>query len=229
MAIDHRRRLVRPRAVPGALPPTWPVVPPLVTPRLRLRPVRPADGDDVVALHGDPEVMRHLGTGRPVPPSQVRGRDLPRLLADHGPVPLGYWAAEDRATDAFIGWFELRPMVTEAVSAVELGYRLRRAYWGRGLATEGARVLVDAVFTGTDVDEVVATTMAVNAGSRRVMEKVGLTFRHTYTEEWPDPIPGAEHGEVEYALARADWRPLRPEPFHRRQPRQAPRFRRSRA
>ncbi|WP_225233782.1 GNAT family N-acetyltransferase [Klenkia terrae] len=223
MAIDGRWRPVPPRAllpVPG--PSTGTVVPPLFTPRLRLRPVRPADGDDVVALHGDPEVMRHLGTGHPVPPARVRGLDLPRLLADHGPVPLGYWAAEDRATDDFVGWFELRPMVTDPVASVELGYRLRRACWGRGLATEGARALVDAVFAGTDTDEVVATTMAVNTGSRRVMEKVGLSWRRTYTEELPGPLPGAEHGEVEYVLTRADWRPLRPQPFHRRQPRRWP-------
>ncbi|KQS67056.1 GNAT family N-acetyltransferase [Modestobacter sp. Leaf380] len=217
MAIDGRWRLSAPQ-----LPAQGPVVPPVVTPRLRLRPVRPADGDDVVALHGDPEVMRHLGGGRPVPPARVRGLDLPRLLADYGPVPLGCWAAEDRATDEFVGWFELRPMVGGSADAVELGYRLRRSAWGRGLATEGARALVDAVFTATDVDEVVATTMAVNTGSRRVMEKVGLTWRRTYTEESPDQIPGAEHGEVEYALSREDWRPLRPQAFHRRQPRRWP-------
>lgn len=222
MAIDGRRRL-RPPPDPAA----GPVVPPVVTPRLRLRPVRAADGDDVVALHGDPEVMRHLGSGRPVPPARVLVRDLPRLMAHYGPVPLGYWAAEDRATDGFVGWFELRPMVGGSGDAVELGYRLRRSAWGRGLATEGARALVDAVFTSTDVSEVVATTMAVNTGSRRVMEKVGLTWRRTYTEAAyigasHDPIPGSEHGEVEYALARAAWRPLRPEPFHRRQPRRWP-------
>ncbi|WP_091553419.1 GNAT family N-acetyltransferase [Klenkia taihuensis] len=218
MAIDLRRRLAHPRPVlPG--PGDRPVVPPLFTPRLRLRPVRPADGDAVVALHGDPEVMRHLGTGRPVPAARVRNRDLPRLLAHHGPLPLGYWAAEDRATDAFVGWFELRPMVTETVAAVELGYRLHRSYWGRGLATEGAAVLVDAAFASTDVDEVVATTLAVNTGSRRVMEKLGLTWRQTYTEDRTAPITGAELGEVEYAVTRAEWRPQRLQPFHRRQPR----------
>lgn len=224
MAIDGVRRLSAPRR-----PAPGPVVPPVLTPRLRLRPVRAGDGDDVVALHGDPEVMRHLGTGRPVPPARVRGLDLPRLLAVYGPVPLGYWAAEDRASDEFVGWFELRPMVGGPTDAVELGYRLCRAAWGRGLATEGARALVDVVFEATDVAEVVATTMAINTGSRRVMEKVGLTWRRTYTEAAytgasHDDIPGAEHGEVEYSLSRNDWRPLAPQHFHRRQPRRwAPR------
>ncbi len=247
-----------PSRVPGQQ-----VTPLLVTPRLRLRPIRPADADQVVALHGDPAVMRLLGTGRPVPPARVLRRDLPRLLAHYGPSPLGCWAAEDRATDSFVGWFELRPMVGGPTDSVELGYRLHRAAWGRGLATEGARALVDAVFRTSDALEVVATTMAVNTASRRVMEKVGLHWRRTYTEaedggarndgarndgarndgarndgarfdgapgdvrdssaarlgDVPGAIPGTEHGEVEYALSRTDWRPLRAEPFHRRQPR----------
>ena len=47
--------------------------------------------------------------------------------------------------------------------------------------------------------------MAVNTASRRVMEKVGLTHVRTFHEDWPDPIMGAEEGEVEYALWKADW------------------------
>jgi uncharacterized protein len=51
----------------------------------------------------------------------------------------------------------------------------------------------------------VAFTMAVNAASRRVMEKSGLAFVQTFHEDWPDPILGTEQGEVEYAVDRADW------------------------
>jgi RimJ/RimL family protein N-acetyltransferase len=55
------------------------------------------------------------------------------------------------------------------------------------------------------VQRVVAETMAVNAASRRVMEKAGLTYVRTFHQEWPDRIEGDEHGDVEYALMRADW------------------------
>lgn len=47
--------------------------------------------------------------------------------------------------------------------------------------------------------------MAVNAGSRRVMEKAGLTFVRGYFGDWPEAIDGSEHGEVEYRLTREDW------------------------
>jgi RimJ/RimL family protein N-acetyltransferase len=57
---------------------------------------------------------------------------------------------------------------------VELGYKFKRAVWGRGLATEGARALVRRGFTVRDVERVVATALAANVASRRVMEKCGL-------------------------------------------------------
>jgi len=55
------------------------------------------------------------------------------------------------------------------------------------------------------VQRVVATTMAVNSASRRVLEKVGLSHVRTFHEHWDDPVEGAEHGEVEYAVERAAW------------------------
>ena len=83
-----------------------------------------------------------------------------------------------------------------------VGYRLRRSAWGRGLATEGARRMVEQAFADPQVERVVASTMAVNVGSRRVLEKVGFRHTDTWHEEWDDPIPGWEQGEVAYTLTR---------------------------
>jgi RimJ/RimL family protein N-acetyltransferase len=55
-------------------------------------------------------------------------------------------------------------------------------------------------FTELGVQRVVATTMAVNRSSRRVLGKIGLQYVHTFHLDWPDPLDGSEHGEVEYAL-----------------------------
>lgn len=179
----------------------------LGTARLRLRPLTDGDVDDVVALHTDPQVMRHLG-----PPVEsaghVRGVLLPRFRDLDARTPgFGYAAAEERATGAFLGWFLFRPPTIEdpPPGEIELGYRLHRAAWGRGLATEGSRALVDRGFAELGVERVVATTMAVNLGSRRVMEKVGLRLVRTFAAEFDEPLPGSEHGEVEYALTRTEW------------------------
>ena len=80
-----------------------------------------------------------------------------------------------------------------------------RAAWGRGYASEGSRALIGKGFAELGVRRVVAETMAVNAASRRVLEKAGLRLVRTFHQPWPEPIPGDEHGDVEYALTRAEW------------------------
>ncbi len=88
---------------------------------------------------------------------------------------------------------------------------MRREAWGQGYGTEGSRRLVDLAFTTPTiaVERVFATTMAVNAASRRVMEKAGLRFVRLFAAEWPVRIEGDEHGDVEYAVTRAEWEDAR--------------------
>ncbi len=181
-----------------------------VTERMVLRHFTAEDGDELAALHGDAEVMRFVGNGRPVPAEVVRRRTLPSLMSDYDRLGgLGVFAAESSSDGGFLGWFEFRPSEADALDDVELGYRLHRRYWGRGLATEGAQALVRLAFTELGVRRVYATTMAVNHGSRRVLEKTGLRHVRTFHEDWPEPIPGSEHGDVEYELLRQDSRDWR--------------------
>jgi RimJ/RimL family protein N-acetyltransferase len=173
---------------------------------VRLRRFTAADAGALAALHGDAAVMRYIDDGRPVSRETVEQDTLPAILREYSALPagLGQFAAE--APD-FVGWFSLKPATSVGLDPadVELGYRLRPAVWGRGLATEGARLLVRRAFTSLGVERVVATTMAVNTGSRRVLEKAGLRHVDTFFADWPDPIPGAEHGDVVYAVTREEW------------------------
>ena len=189
----------------------------MLTESLALRRFTAADAANLLSLDGDPQVMRFL-TGTAKSAAQIRDEVLPKLAGLHLRFPgFGYWAAETRAGGEFIGWFVLRP-VTPIDDAIEhwpdasgdtgvasLGYRLRRSAWGQGYATEGARALVRLAFTDLGLREVVATTMAVNTGSRRVMEKAGLRYARTVHLDWPDPLDGNEHGDVEYRLLRDEW------------------------
>ncbi|MFI8849308.1 GNAT family N-acetyltransferase [Streptomyces sp. NPDC053499] len=178
----------------------------LETDRLVLRPFTPDDADRLLALDNDPEVMRFINGGRPTTREAIVERTLPRLMHDHPCFGTrGYWAAEGRESGVFVGWFEFRPLYDGSPAVVELGYRLNKAAWGRGCATEGARALIDKGFTELAVERVTANTMAVNRASTRVMEKSGLAFLRNFTGDWPEAIPGSEHGEVEYGLTRAEW------------------------
>ena len=165
----------------------------LRTTRLTLAPCSPQDQPDFVALEQDPEVMLFLNGGQPVD----RGVTDPDA---HFPVPVGIephvWTAR-HPDGAFVGWFCLWP---QGDGSAELGYRLRRATWGQGLAFEGAKMLVDWGFASAGYARITASTMAVNLASRRVMEKIGMTHMRTDFPDFADPIPGAEQGEVWYQI-----------------------------
>lgn len=181
----------------------------LETERLRLRPFTADDVDNLVELDSDPEVMRYLNGGRPTPRDEVESVILPRILSFYERFDsYGYWAAEEKSTGEFVGWFALHPNEDGPPGELELGYRLRRAAWGKGYAAEGSRALVDKAFRELGARRVRAETMTVNTASRRVMENVGLEYVRTFHVEWPEEIEGTAEGDVEYALTRDEWRRL---------------------
>jgi RimJ/RimL family protein N-acetyltransferase len=193
------------------------VEPELVTGRMVLRRFTAADAGNLLALDGDPEVMRYLEP-RVRTRTEIEAEVLPLFLGRHQRYPgFGRWAAETRDAGHFVGWFGLRPVGPSDAAIVdwpdaapgggvaEIGYRLRRGAWGRGYATEGARALVRRAFTELGVHEVVATTMAVNARSRAVMERAGLLYARTVHLTWEEPLDGNSRGEVEYRLRREEW------------------------
>ena len=178
----------------------------LRTPRLRLVPLSDAHLEAEVELDSDPEVMRYL-TGRPSTRAAVLERHRHRL-AVAGRVPgLGFWAG--LADGDVVGWWILeppeRPDQGPVAGQAELGYRLFRRYWRRGLAGEGARELLRHGFADLGLERVFAETMAVNTASRATMASVGMSHVRTFSLELDDPLPGSELGEVEYAITRAEW------------------------
>lgn len=178
----------------------------LETQRLVLRHFTADDVDHLVELDADAEVMHFVTGGLPTPREQIEKVILPAWLAYYAESShLGFWAAEEKATERFIGWFHFRPGQERADDEPELGYRLRRSAWGKGYATEGCRALIDDGFANRGVRRVLAETMVVHTASRRVLEKCGLRQARVFHADWPYRIPGDEHGDVEYALDRADW------------------------
>lgn len=175
----------------------------LETERLVLRRLTAGDAELLVQLDSDLEVMRYL-TGQPTPRDEIEQKMLPGILAAYERHPqLGTFAAHEQSSGTFLGWFGLQ--ATAAAGVVDVGYRLNRSAWGLGYATEGTRALIAKAFTELGMEKVVADTMAVNTKSRRVMVKSGLRFVRIFHEHFDDPLPGSEHGEVEYAVDRETW------------------------
>ncbi|MFZ1753584.1 MAG: GNAT family N-acetyltransferase [Caldilineaceae bacterium] len=187
----------------------------LETERLRLRRFAADDADHLFALDNDPAVMRYINGGTPTPRKVIEQQILPSFLRYADATPgFGFWAAEEKATGDFIGWFVFRP-TGDTTDEVAIGYRLHRAAWGKGYATEGARALIDRGFGEWGVERVVATTYEKNRASRRVMEKLGMryvrSFRYSAEEirtsdtsytDAADVWPGED---VIYAIDRAAW------------------------
>jgi RimJ/RimL family protein N-acetyltransferase len=175
----------------------------LETERLVLRHFTAGDAGHLYDLNDDPDVMWFLTGGEPTPRERIENHIIPRVLGFHARSGWqGYWAAEVKPEREFIGWFHLLP---DEDGSVDLGYRLRKAAWNKGYATEASRALIRKCFTELGVDRMTAHTMTVNHASRRVMEKCGLALFDTHPSPGLPDIPGAEQGEVVYALTREQW------------------------
>lgn len=178
----------------------------------------------LVDLDADPQVMRHL-LGRARTREEVHEFWGP-ICADEqaDAVGLGWWVGfrrSDTAVDAtavyktaaeeFLGWWDLSPTLPQPTpdlppGRAELGYRLARRHWRKGLATEGARALLTHGFDTMGLGALWAGTMAVNSGSRGVMRRLGLRHVRTEVRDWANPLPGADLGEVVYEIDREQWR-----------------------
>lgn len=165
----------------------------LLTARLRLRAWRPEDLPALVALNRDPEVMRYVRAVGSEEEETRRARDLIAARYDRG---LGIWAVEGREDATFHGAAMLIQLPGH--DEIEVGYRLARSSWGRGIATETARCLRDYGFEDAGLDEVVAVADPGNRASHRVLEKTGLSFRGLCRAY------GVE-GLHLFGLTRADW------------------------
>lgn len=145
----------------------------LASDRLFLRKLGPQDLDALVELDSDPEVMRYINDGVPNSREFYVAELLPRMLAWTEDDPVGFYAAI--CEGAWIGWFHLRPSIADE-AALELGYRLRRDAWGRGLATEGSRALASFAVDELRPPWIDGCARPDNLASIAVLQKCGLEY-----------------------------------------------------
>jgi RimJ/RimL family protein N-acetyltransferase len=138
--------------------------------RLRLRELEAGDLDDLAELFGDPEVTRYYQR----PPEPRAWLDWNRgLYAERG---FGLWAVILKETGELIGDCGLTPQVVEGVDEIEIGYHLKRAFWGRGLATEAARRCRDHAGDELALARLIAIIDPRNGPSQLVAKRIGLAF-----------------------------------------------------
>jgi RimJ/RimL family protein N-acetyltransferase len=171
----------------------------IVTDRLLLRRWRDADRQPFARMNADPAVMEHFPALLSPEESDHLIQNIEKHFERHG---FGGWAAELRATGEFIGFIGLAvPAFLAAFTpCVEIGWRLARAHWGKGLAIEGARAVAKHAFDVLGLDELVSFTVPANVRSRRVMEKLGMT--HDPRDDFDHPNLPEGHPMRRHVLYR---------------------------
>jgi ribosomal-protein-alanine N-acetyltransferase len=178
----------------------------LSTPRVSLRQWRASDREAFARLNADPAVMEFLSRCLDRAESDRLAQTAEAEIARQG---WGLWAAELRASAVFIGFVGLRAPSFEAhfTPCIEIGWRLERASWGKGLATEAALECLRFAFETLDLPEVVSFTVPQNRRSRAVMERLGMLYDPDGDFDHPRlPEGNPLRRHVLYRLRQEAWR-----------------------
>lgn len=197
--------------VGGSIPPRRTLSGPrLSTERLILRRWRSEDLEPFAAMNADPVVMEYM-------PARLSAAEsvalIERIEAGFNANGYGLWAVEVASEASFAGFVGLSPVDLDVpfAPAVEVGWRLARAFWGRGIATEAASAAVAFGFRERGLVQIVSFTAAGNLRSRGVMRRIGM--RRDSREDFDHPLltagdPLLRH--VLYRMDRARWREAHP-------------------
>ncbi|MBY6211270.1 GNAT family N-acetyltransferase [Microbulbifer agarilyticus] len=171
------------------------------TPRLCLRQWRDSDRAPFAAMNADPVVMEYF-------PKLLSREDsdagVDRQIAHIDKHGWGFWAVETLTEKQFIGFVGIKNVTDDMpfAPAVEIGWRLAPAAWGKGYATEAARASIEYGFTRLGLEEIVSFAVADNLRSRAVMEKLGMVREDNFLHPGlPSGHPMQDH--VLYRLSRS--------------------------
>lgn len=151
----------------------------LTTSRLRLEPFAEGHLAGLNEMNADPEVMRYLSDGRPETLDETRAV-IERVTRRWQEVGYSWWAFIERETGELVGAGAIQNLRREATPLpdlacpLEIGWRLRRDRWGRGLAVEAARTMADFAFTALAARELLAVCHPDNVASANVMKRLGM-------------------------------------------------------
>lgn len=168
------------------------------TARFILRDLEPYDAQGMFDLDSDPEVHEYLGKN-PIQTIEEASRIIDSVRNQYVANGIGRWAIIDKNTKDFIGWTGLKyeQQLRKDISYYDIGYRLRKKYWGKGIATETAIEILKYGFDTLNLEEIGGLADVNNAASNRVLNKIGLRFIETFY------LDGTPHNW--YTINRSEW------------------------
>jgi RimJ/RimL family protein N-acetyltransferase len=152
-------------------------------------------------MNADPLVMEHFPSPLSAAESGAFVERMEACFEEHG---FGLWAVEIPGEAAFVGCVGLLPVDIDAhfTPAIEVGWRLSREFWGRGIATEAASAALNFGFDELGLGSIIAYTAARNLPSRRVMARLGML--RDPAEDFRHPGLPANHALAAHVLYRTD-------------------------
>ena len=174
------------------------------TERLRLRQWLATDREPFAALNADPAVMEFFPAPLERAESDAMADRCQSLIAERG---WGFWAAESKETNQFIGFVGLHIPIPELPFSpcVEVGWRLACPYWGKGFATEAARGALKVGFELLSLPEIVSFTTLLNLKSRAVMDRLEMRETAEIFEHPHVPVSSPLRKHCLYRLSREQW------------------------
>ena len=151
------------------------------TARLIIRDLEEYDAQGMFELDSDPDVHEYLGK-KPIKTIEEAKKVIDFIRHQYIENGIGRWAIIDKKTEAFIGWTGLKyeQELRKDFSYYDLGYRLRKKYWGHGIATETAIESLKYGFEKLDLKEIGAAADINHLASNKILKKIGLKFIETF-------------------------------------------------
>lgn len=162
--------------------------------RLLLKEMTLADAENLFLLNSDPEVIQY--TGDVMFHSIDDALHLLRNYDQYAKYKMGRLSLFDKTNNEYVGWCGLK--YREDLDQVDIGYRLLKKHWGKGYATESARVSLDYGFNTLNLKEIIGTAMLENTASINVFKKLGMKYE---TDEPCGDQPG-----VIYKIKKTEWK-----------------------
>lgn len=179
------------------------------TSRLVIRQWQFSDYEPFAQMNQDPEVMRYFP--KHLTPAESHAM-IEKCTAGLEEDKFGFWAAQSKENNEFLGFVALAKVQFDCkfTGSIEIGWRLKQAAWGKGLASEGARKLLEYGFLTLGLPEIVSLTAKINQRSWRVMERIGMTTNAADDFEHPKVAHGSPlKPHVLYRLTKDEWRTTR--------------------
>lgn len=152
------------------------------TERFILREILPRDLNGMYELDSEPEVHKYLGNN-PVKSKEESETIIQMVRQQYIDNGIGRWAIEDKETKEFVGWVGLKLLkyeVNKLTNIHDIGYRLIKKHWGKGIASETAIVALKYAFETLQLEEIYASAHIENQASNKILQKLGLKLIDTF-------------------------------------------------